>query len=68
MAKKRMYSFAKEKHSGKVFFQRYLVHSHLSFLPFWHGWHIIWTDRVAFTWAASGCLAWYLPSAVSCSD
>ena len=29
---------------------------------------IIWTDRAAFTWAASDYLAWYLPSAVSCSD
>lgn len=41
---------------AKVFFQRYLVHSHLSFLPFWHGWHIIWTDRAAFTWAKIGPL------------
>lgn len=31
MAKKRMYSFAKRNIPAKVFFQRYLVHSHLSF-------------------------------------
>ena len=60
MAKKRMYSFAKEKHSGKGILSTIL--GTLSLVIFAV---LAW---VAFTWAASGCLAWYLPSAVSCSD
>ncbi len=68
MAKKRMYSFAKEKHSGKGILSTIL--GTLSLVIFavlaWLAYYL--TDRAAFTWAASGCLAWYLPSAVSCSD